>query len=162
MRIPATKCKIFIAISKETTHFLDSNRLKHGAAHKVQSAIGIVVQYIVHWFFLLLYFSQAQRDSLVVSRCFPYYLFFILKMFQKWCAFFENAIDACVRFRVLCALEKSHAVSFDLLRATQYVIVFGRFLHSWCILSHCQRPCSCTIVSIWYWVALESKKTQQN
>ena len=49
---------------------------------------------------------------------------------SKLCAFCENAIDAYVRFRVLYALEKSHAVSFDLLRATQYVIVVGSFLHS--------------------------------
>ena len=77
-----------------------------------------------------------------------FHINFYFKNGSKWCAFCENAIDAYVRFRVLCALEKTHAILFDLLRATQYVIIFGIFLHSWCILSPCQHPFSCTVVSI--------------
>ena len=43
-------------------------------------------QSTLHWFFMLLHFSQAQRDTLVVSRCFPH-LFFISKMVQNYVHF---------------------------------------------------------------------------
>ena len=140
IRITAIKCRIFIVISKETTHLLENRHSTNThAAHKVQ-------------YHTLILSAAAFQPSSARYPCGIALLstfIFYFKNGSKWCAFCENAIDAYVRFRVLCALEKSNAVSFDLLRATQYVIVFGRFLHSWCILSHCQRPCSCTIESIW-------------
>ena len=143
IRITAIKCSTFIAILKETTPLLENRHSTNThAAHKVQ-------------YHTLILSAAAFQPSSARYPCGIALLSTFIFYFEncsKWCAFCENAIDAYVRFCVLYVLKKSHTVLFDLLRATQYVIVFGRFLHSWCILSHCQRPCSCTIESIWFWV----------
>ena len=78
--------------------------------------------------------------------------FHIYFLFQKW-------------FKIMCILwERNRCISQVLcfVRSRKITCCFvwfvacnaicnccWKFLHSWCILSHCQRPCSCTIESIW-------------
>ena len=84
------------------------------------------------------------------------FIFYSENVSKMMCLFWERNRCMC---QVPCFVrsEKTHAVSFDLLRATQYVIIFGRAFGVYLLLPlslgfmHVISlwPFSCTTVSIW-------------